>query len=95
MNKKDEYVRMMQARLDRWNYAIDTMGAKADKASSHSSDEYNGQIELLLSIQATAREKIKNLQESDESHWEELKPGMEIIWENMAMLMASAGHHFR
>lgn len=95
MTKRDGFIRNKQAQLDKWNYDIDTMSAKADKVSSHALLDYKKQIELLLAMQAIAREKIKKLQDADEILWEEMKPDIEITWGDMAKLMDSASHHFR
>lgn len=95
MISRDEFVRINQAQLDKWNYDIDTMSAKADKASGDVLSDYNEQIALLVSMQATARQKIKRLKEAGDSLWQEMKPEVELAWADMAKLMDAAGHHFR
>lgn len=95
MTNKDEYIRTMQSQLDKWNYEIDTMTAKADKVKGESISEYNEQIDLLVSMQVIAREKIKNLHEADESIWERMKPDIDRTWDVMGKLIDSAKHHFR
>jgi len=95
MTSRAEFVRTKQVQLDKWNYAIDTMSAKADKVSGAARYEYNEQIVLLVSMQAIARQKIKKLQEAGDSLWKEMKPDVELTWADMAKLMDSAGHHFR
>lgn len=95
MTKKEEYIRTMQAKLDIWNYDIDTMSAKADKASSHSMLDYTKQIELLRAMQAVAREKIKKLEEAGDNLWEDSKPDIRRTWGDMGELIDSARHHFR
>lgn len=95
MINKDEYIRTMQSQLDKWNYEIVTMSAKADKVKGEALSGYNEQIVLLVAMQAQAREKIKKLQEADESLWEAMKPDIDHAWDDMEKLINSAKHHFR
>ena len=95
MSSKDEYVRKMQAKLDEWNAEIDTLTAKAGKATSDFMNEHKDQIDALKVKQATARQKIEELQLSGESAWEDLKSGIELAWAAMGEAIDSAKSRFK
>lgn len=95
MNDRDEYISSLYAQLNIWNYDIDTMCAKADKVTGDKINEYNKQIELLLSIQSVARQKIQKLQDAQENIWEQMKPEIELTWTEMGKTLDTARHHFR
>jgi outer membrane murein-binding lipoprotein Lpp len=95
MSSRDEYVRKMQAKLEEWNSEIDTLSAKAGKVTSDVRNEYNEQIEALKAKQATARQKIEELQHSGESAWEDLKTGIELAWVAMGEAVDSARSRFK
>lgn len=95
MNSKDMYIRTMQVVLDKWNYEIDTMTAKADKVTGDSVSEYSEQIRLLQERQATARQKIRKLEVAGEINWEEMKPDIELAWTAMQETITAARSHFR
>ena len=95
MSSRDEYVRRMQAKLEEWNAEIDTLTAKAGKATSDIRNEYNEQIGALKVKQANARQKIEELQQSGESAWEDMKSGIELAWTAMGEAIDSARSRFK
>ena len=90
MSNKDEYVRKMQAKLNEWNYEIDTLTAKAEKVAVDVKNECNEQIELLKARQATARQKIEELHKAGEGAWEDMKSGIELAWTAIGEAIVSA-----
>ena len=95
MNSKDEYVRKMQAKLELWSAEIDVLGAKAEKAAAEFKLEYIEQIETLKGMQATARQKLGELQKSGESAREDLKAGIELAWSAIGEALDSARSRFK
>jgi len=95
MSSRDEYVRKMQAKLEEWNAEIDTLAARAAKATSEVKSEYAEQIAVLQEKQAAARLKIDELQHSGESAWEDLKSGIELAWTAMGEAIDSARSRFK
>ena len=95
MNSRDEYVRKMQAKLEEWNAEIDTLTTRAGKATADIRNEYNEQIGALKVKQATANQKIEELQHSGESAWEDLKSGIELAWTAMGEAIDSARSRFK
>lgn len=95
MNSRDEYIRKMQAKLDEWNSDIDSLTAKASEVSADVRSEYNEQIALLKAKQATARQKIEELQQAGESAWGDMKAGIELAWTALGEAIDSARFRFK
>jgi uncharacterized coiled-coil DUF342 family protein len=95
MKSRDEYIRMMQTKLEELNTEIDTLTAKAGEVKADVKNEYNEQITTLKAKQAVARQKIEELQKAGESAWEDLKSGIELAWTAMGEAIDSARSRFR
>lgn len=95
MNSRDEYIRKMQAKLEKWNADIDTLTAKAGEVSAEIRSEYNEQIESLKAKQAAARKKIEEVQKSGEGAWQDLKSGVELAWDAIEEAVDSAKSRFK
>jgi len=96
---KDEFVRTMHTRLDKWNAEIDTLSAKADKAA-HQAEveaqaEYHKQLEALRSKRDAARIKLNELESAGENAWHDLKAGVELAWESVSEAVRSATARFK
>ena len=95
MNSKDQYVRMMQAKLDEWNLELAALSAKAGKVTAGLRVEYGEQIESLAAKQAVARQKLGELQQAGGSAWEDLKAGIEQAWSAMGEAIDLAKSRFK
>lgn len=95
MGTRDEYVRKMQVKLEEWNAEIDVLVAKASEASAELRSEYNEQIAALKAKQATARQKLEEVQKSGESAWQDLKAGAELAWTAIGEAVDSAKARFK
>lgn len=92
MNSRDEYIRKMQENLAKWNDEIETL---TTKVGSDVKSEYHEQIELLKTKQASARQKLEELQQAGEGAWEDMKSGIELAWTAMGEAIDSARSRFR
>lgn len=90
MSTKDEYVRKMHSRLDRWSAEIDALAAKANVAEAKTRARYHEQVEGLRSKRDDAKVKLEKLQHSSEGAWEDLKAGVELAWDAMRDAMSEA-----
>jgi len=95
MSSKDEYIHRLQAKLEEWNAEIDKLTAKAGKVRADIKNEYSEQIETLRARQATARQKIEELQQAGEGAWEDLKSGIELAWTALGEAIDSARSRFK
>ena len=94
MNSKDQYVRMMQAKLDEWSAEVDVLTAKANHVAAGLKVEYGEQIESLAAQRTAAKEKLAELQKSGAGAWEDLKSGMETAWSAMGKAIDAARSRF-
>lgn len=95
MKSKEEYIRVMQAKLEEWNADIDVLTDKARDMSVEVRAECNEQIAALKAKQATARQKIDELQKSGESAWHDLKAGLDLAWSAIGEAVDSAKTRFK
>jgi len=95
MDSKDQYVRLMQAKMDQWNAEVDLLAAKAKVAAADLRIEYGQQIEHLTAKQVVARQKLEELKASGAGAWEDLKVGIESAWKSMGEALTSARARFK
>ena len=95
MEKKDQYVRMMQEKLDEWSAEVDLLNAKASRVTAGLKADYSAQIESLAGKQAVARQKLVELQKSGAGAWEDLKAGIEAAWKSMGEALDLARARFK
>jgi len=95
MSTRDEYVRKMQAKLEEWNADIDILTAKANEVSVDLRREFQDQITSLKSRQASAQQKIEELQKDGGSAWEDLKAGIDLAWTAIGESIDSAKSRFK
>lgn len=95
MKSKEEYVRVMQAKLEEWSADIDVLTAKGNEVSAELKRDYAEQVEALKTKQAAARQKIEELQKSGESAWEDLKAGLDLAWTAIGEAVDSAKSRFK
>ncbi len=95
MSSREEYIRKLQAKMDEWSVEIDKLTAKAGEVSAEVKAEFHEQIEFLQAKQATARQKIEELQHAGEGAWTDLKSGIELAWTAMGEAIDSARSRFK
>ena len=95
MKSREEYVRTLQAKLEEWNAEIDILSARADEVTADVRKEYSEQIESLKARQASARQKIEELQHAGESALGDMKSGIELALAAMGEAIDSARSRFK
>ncbi|SDB59283.1 hypothetical protein SAMN05660653_03025 [Desulfonatronum thiosulfatophilum] len=81
LDKRDEYIRMLKAKLDEWNIDIDRLTAKARLVKEEKEIEYADQIKMLRTKRKEVEEKIAALQKAGEPAWAEFRKGIDTSWE--------------
>lgn len=95
MKNKEEYLRAMQSKLEKWNADIDVLTGKTSDVSAEVRAEYNGRIAVLKIKQAAAKQKIEELHKSEESAWHDLKAGIDLAWSAIGEAVDSAKSRFK
>lgn len=95
MSTKDEYVRKMHSKLDRWSTEIDALDARADKIKAEARVEYHKQLESLRSKRDEARKHLEALQQAGEGAWSDMRAGIEMAWDAIGEALESARSRFK
>lgn len=81
MSRRYEYVEKIKQQLDEMNAKIDELQARRSQAEGKAREEYQEKLVIFRERAAAARAKLREIRESPEESWEELKGEMEKIRE--------------
>jgi uncharacterized coiled-coil DUF342 family protein len=90
MNRRDEFVEQMKARLDEWNAEIDRLAERARQASGEARERYHDDIERLRRRRDETRRRLEELQHAGEAAWDSLQQGLEDAWELLRRALRDA-----
>ncbi len=90
MEDKTSFLRKLAVQLQEWDTEIDELKVKAHLAKADAKDELLKQIEELRVKSEAAQIKLKQLQETGDEAWDEIKAGMEKSWTELKGAMRSA-----
>lgn len=94
MSERNEYIRRMQSKLEKWNAEIDVLSAKADVAEAEARANYLKQIESLRNKRSDARQRLDELKSAGEGAWQDMKAGVESAWSALGDAVDSAKSRF-
>jgi len=94
MTSREDYIKKLQQQLDEWESEIKVLKTDALRAKADIKEDFEKRIELLRKKCKSAKEKIKQIQESDNIGWEELKEGTEEIWNGIKHLFKDTKTEF-
>lgn len=80
MDNREEYQGKMENHLREWGPEIDKLTARADKAAADTKFAYYEHITSLLTKQESVQAKLKELIESSDDSWGDLKEGLDQSW---------------
>jgi chromosome segregation ATPase len=81
MNERQKHVDKMKAKIDEWNNDIDEIEKKAKSASFELTEEYQKKIAALKKQRDEAFVKLKEIQNTTDSAWQDVKKGGEEAWD--------------
>ncbi|MGR4070043.1 hypothetical protein OCT51_19255 [Halomonas sp. LR3S48] len=93
MNRRDEFIEQMKARLDEWNTEIEALAARARKAGAEAQTRYQDDIERLRRRRDETRRRLEELQYASEAAWDSLRQGLDDAWELMRKALRDAQRH--
>ena len=93
MKSKEEFIRMLHAKIDEWNGKIDKLEAKRSRIEAESREEFYARIAELKSKKMQVEEKLEEVKKSGDSAFQDLKSGMELA--SMAEALNSAMSRFK
>ena len=81
MSRRHEYVEKIKQQLDEMNAKIDELQAKKNQAEGRAKEEFQERLATFRERAEAAGAKLREIRESPEESWEELKAEMEKIRE--------------
>ena len=95
MEDKKSYLHKMADQLKQWDTKIDELKAKAVKVKTESRAELLSQIDVLRAKKKSVQDKLKQLQESGDGAWDEIKAGLERSWTEFKGAFSKASEKFK
>lgn len=92
--KRDAYVKKIQAKLEEWNAEIDRLEAKADNAAADARVKYQEQIAEAKASRDDLKQKLGELRSAGDEAWRELKSGLDEAWDSLSAAVKSARSKF-
>lgn len=77
MSNKEAYKQKIRAQLDEWKAEADKLRARIKKKQADGKIDSSNYLDELKVKQQEARAKLKQLEESGEDAWEDIKSGLE------------------
>ncbi len=81
--QRDEYVKKLKAKMDKWNAEIDKLKAKVNQAETETKIEYSELLTQLKKKQKELEIKITDIQKAGADSWKDLKTGVDKARDSM------------
>ena len=94
MISREDYAKRLRDQLERWNSEIDALKVDAQRAKRDAELELEKRITQLRQNCEAAEERIRQIQESDNTGWEELRGGAEQMWNGIKQLFKDTKTEF-
>tara|TARA_Y100001933_G_scaffold138185_1_gene137107 strand:- start:378 stop:665 length:288 start_codon:yes stop_codon:yes gene_type:complete len=95
MKNKEEFIKTLHAKIDKWDAEIDRLSAKAAVLEAESREEYYQQLAELKAKRSQIEEKLEKVQQSSGDAWQDLKSGLDLALETMSEALKSAASRFK
>lgn len=87
---REEFVRRMHSRLDKWNNDIDALLARREEIDQSLRAELGLKVEDLRKRRDEAKQQLEAVEKASESAWQDMKAGLELAWEAVSEAIESA-----
>lgn len=94
MDRK-ELIDNLSAQLEQLDAKIDELESNAEKAEAGAQQEHDKQIKNLRNKMTLAQEKMKEMNESGDEGWNELREGVEKAMDKVDSALQSARSQFQ
>ncbi|HET6845793.1 MAG TPA: hypothetical protein VFH29_03105 [Anaerolineales bacterium] len=95
MATKEAYRQKLEAQLKEWDAKLAQLSAKAQKATAEARIKYENELESLKGRQVAAHRAFAELGQRSENAWEDMKDGVEKIWDEMNKAIEGAAARFK
>jgi uncharacterized coiled-coil DUF342 family protein len=80
MSLRDAYVAKLEAQLKDFGAQLSQLKAKAEKSVAQGRIDYSEKLKSSQSQYDQVNQKLNELKQAGDSHWEALKAGLEGTW---------------
>jgi hypothetical protein len=95
MSKKDEYFKMMESQIEKWDAEVDKLRAKSVQMSADARTKYDEQIKVMRANRDAAHKKLQEMRTASESAWQNMQTGMDTAWASMKNALEKASSQFK
>ncbi len=95
MIDRDAYYEKVETELISWDVEIRKLREETRRVAEGAKIPYYDQVEDLIALHELARQKLKELKESEEEHWNDFRMGMDAVMNNLKKSHAGLTGHFR
>jgi phage shock protein A len=95
MASKEAYQKKLEAQLNEWDAKLNELGAKAQKATADARISYENELESLKSKRAAAHKTLEELGKRGDNAWEDMKDGVEKVWDEMSKAIENVAARFK
>ena len=95
MASRQAYVQKLNAQLKEWDAKLDQLSAKAQKATADARINYENELEGLKARRGVAQKKLEELGQRGENAWEDMKDGIERVWDEMGKAVEKVAARFK
>lgn len=95
MAMKEAYQKKLETQFKVWDAKLDGLSAKAQKATADARINYENELESLRSKRAVALKTFEELGKRGENAWEDMKGGVEKVWDDTSKTIEKAAARFK
>ena len=95
MKEKDAFAQKLQIQLDEFGAEIERLKERADKTESDAQPWHRKEIEILQDKHKSAKSKLRELRESGDDAWDDMKEGLVTAWNAVSVAVKSATERFQ
>jgi hypothetical protein len=95
MEDKNLFFQRMEAELGQWSDKIAKLKDATKNVNADIETQYYEQVEDLMALHELARQKLQEVREYGEAHWEDYKAAMEKAMSDLSESYGELESHFR
>jgi hypothetical protein len=95
MDKKDEYFKMMESQIAKWDAEVDKLRARGAQMGADAQKKYDEQIKAMRANRDAAHRKLQEMRTASESAWQHMQSGMDSAWTSMKSALDKASSQFK
>ncbi|MCZ4304778.1 hypothetical protein O4G98_08525 [Zoogloeaceae bacterium G21618-S1] len=81
MNKREEYLALMEKQLGEWKEKIEPLLAEAEQWEVRVKRQYEANIEALHAKRKEALQHLSDLRQANDENWAQIKSNTDASWE--------------